>query len=494
MYVIIPPVTKDDINEINKEVIDKGTQDVLDIISSSNNLGYRSACWGFSSIFQLEYSYNKLLENQYVSFNEQSYMIDAILSCEDANYEGCPMKKFSNTTNTGYPQWLWQYTSLANKVIPNSVCPYQTDSENEWKCDGKDKAQEKNPIKFNVNAIRTYRSISELKSAVKNGPLSMIVPTYNGEHVMTSNTDPILKKLPSARVAQCPDSSDECVYIPNEHISADGEYIMTDKAVNRAGYHVVTIVGYNDEYLAKDNTKGAFIVRDSLPEREKYGSHSAQFLSGKYSEWDERTLCANVYNPMNWDSCVNMNPGPTGDAVKKDIRATCLNDDYITDNVNNTRKPIEFECFDETICSSTSERYFLINTSRSDDTSYLFSTCFLKVNPSNTDEQTEECFVDIPIGAYNKFIRPIESQITLLTKDTTFCGYRSLPYSYLDSVTMVKAYDTYYGVQFDIDWDSTSYVSDSNSFDYTTLEANIHSMPEFKGFIGPEPYQVRYDY
>jgi len=184
-----------------------------------------------------------------------------------------------------------------------------------------------------------------------------------------------------------------------------------------------------------------------------------------------------------------MNPGPTYNEkkeVKFDITSTCLNKEYLESNVKNIRKVSEFECFNDKICDNKDRRYFLINSSKSVDNNYLFTTCFLTVNKDDSNDQKDECFYDIPLDSYNKFIRPIQSQIDLLSDDNDLCGYRALPYSYLDAVTRSKSFDSSYGVQFDISWDSNSFFSDR-------IQSNIHYLKKYKGFMGPEPYQKRYD-
>ena len=114
-YSVNPPMTYDEMQEATKSVITKGTEEIVNIIntyatsetaaqkknklSSSfiiDNLpppkfqGSRSTCWAFSTLFQLEYAYNKGLNNQYISFSEQAYAIDAITACKNDGYKGCP--------------------------------------------------------------------------------------------------------------------------------------------------------------------------------------------------------------------------------------------------------------------------------------------------------------------------------------------------------------------------------------------------------------------
>ncbi|EKE41391.1 hypothetical protein ENUP19_0266G0032 [Entamoeba nuttalli] len=513
-FVLIPPMGKTDMETVTTDIIRNGTQQVVNVINQHtsshskpvkssfvlSNLppvkfqGKRSTCWAFSTIFQLEYAYNKDLSNKYISLNEQAYAIDAVEACKADDYKGCPKKRFDYSTNTGYPQFLWRYSSLSNKVLPESICEYQTNKDNEWKCDGKEQAQKTNALKFDVKSIATFRTIEELKEAVKQGPVSLVLVLVQGQYIIqVDNKDNILGKIPGAEIKECPENSNLCVYIPSERITNDGEYIIPERANNRYGYHVVTIVGYNDNYITKDNTRGAFIIRDSTDDTLVYGSHSYQYLKGEHSEWDERTLCANVYNPLGWDSCVFMNPGPTGDSkvVKYDLKATCLNEKYIKENVLNTRKPTEFKCINSDFCDTT-KRYFISSTSRSQHSSYLFTITFLEVNPNNTDEQKEITFTDFPLDSYNKFIQPIDSQIELIQTNTTFCGYRSLPYIVLDKISMAKTQDSYYGVQFNIEWDKQSYPN-NGEFDYSQILKSIHEFPEYKGFLGPEPYQVRYE-
>ena len=480
-YSINPPMTYEQMEQTTTEIITNGTEEIVTIIntyatsdaaakkknalSSSYILdklpppkfqGSRSTCWAFSTLFQLEYAYNKKLNNQYVSFSEQAYAIDAVTACKEDGYKGCPKKKFDLSTNTGYAQWLWRYSSLGNKVLPNSVCEYTNERNNEtdWKCEGKEAAQAKNPLKFDVKDIKTLRTMSELKEALKNGPVSLSLVLSQGQHVIrVDNKDNILGKIKGAEIKQCPNDEHLCAYIPNERITADGEHVLPEQAVNRFGYHYVTIVGFNDNYHCKDDTKGAFIVRDSTPDSNVYGSHSWQYLMTGHTDWDERTVCPNPYNPLGWDSCVYMNPGPTGNEKKEnrkgavDLTATCLNEKYIKENVMNTRKPTEFECIDENMCDPT-KRYFVAYTSRSEYTKNLFSVTFLEVDPKDGNNQKEVAFVDVPLDSYYKFIRPIQSQVDMITTNTTFCGYRSLPYSYLEKIQQSRSQDNWYGIQF----------------------------------------------
>ena len=125
-YTINPPITKEEMEQTTTEQIKYATDEIVNIINEykqSNQVltstkkklsnfvlsnlppvkyqGQRSTCWAFSTIFQLEYQYNKKLEKKYISLNEQAYAIDAVEACKNDNFKGCPKKKFDYSTNTG---------------------------------------------------------------------------------------------------------------------------------------------------------------------------------------------------------------------------------------------------------------------------------------------------------------------------------------------------------------------------------------------------------
>ena len=137
----------------------------------------------------------------------------------------------------------------------------------------------------------------------------------------------------------------------------------------------------------------------------------------------------------------------------------------------------------------------MISSSRTEGTNYLFNIDFLQVDPADTSKQSVVSFTDIPMEKYSTFIRPTKEQIELLTEKTKensiFCGYRALPYAYLDKTIQSKAFDSFYGIQFDISWEKQSYIG-GGDFDYTELKKSINPLKENEGFLGPEPYQKVY--
>ncbi|ELP94009.1 hypothetical protein EIN_182360, partial [Entamoeba invadens IP1] len=376
----------------------------------------RGTCWAFATIGLLEQSYREngikkgfLKENEYVRLSPQAYAIDVMNECEK-HKDACPDKqKLLNSTEGGYVEWLYAFTNLYDKILPESACPYAEENEGQWECENKEEKQKKNPLKFNVTNIVTKRTISDIKKLLykTQKPVGFDSALIIGKYAIPSADHPMLRAFVS-EIDGCPDNpNEECLYLDQHEMNPDGEFFIEDNQALSEGGHAMNIVGYNDEFTNKDGSKGAFVVRNSWleaeywPEKKQWifhdkeqekkfmtkfaknakadtadkkvkrddppptprnyyrGSHSQQYIMQQISEWDERTICPNANNIQNWDSCVNLATGPTKYGVKKDYKeqkkgaaivdekSACLNETFLNEYVANYRRPMEFTCLNQ---------------------------------------------------------------------------------------------------------------------------------------------------
>ena len=515
----------------------------------------RGTCWAFSTIGILEQSYREngikkgfLKEEQYVRLSPQGYAIDVMNECAK-HRDACPSKvgRF-NSTAGGFVEWLYAFPSLYDKILPEAACPYQYHDDGEWICDRKDEKQSKNPIKFDVTNLVVKRSINEVKKLLvkTNKPVAFDSSLIIGYHVIPTKGHEALRNLVD-KVDGCPDdASQECMYLEQHEMNPNGEFFIADTLAASEGGHAMNIVGYNDEFANKDGSKGAFVVRNSwleavydteenmwkFPEdsinkafikkskkdkkrvtlkskqdlpptpRNYYrGSHSSDYILGKISEWDERTICPNANNVMNWDSCVSMSTGPTKYGVKKAIEdsSACFNETFMMSHVKNYRRPMEFRClnqFSDALCNDEdveNATFFLTHKSQSLNDPNLINICMLRVMKNDHTNQKEFCVRDVPFDYIEFLFMPVQKQMDLLQNNEDYCGFHIWPYSYIEKNQKYRGF--FDVLHFDIEWDDRSYAANKENnkdFDYSLIEESTGIQSKHPEFAGPEPYQTRF--
>ncbi|KAL7720290.1 Peptidase C1A papain C-terminal domain-containing protein [Entamoeba marina] len=507
----------------------------------------RGTCWAFATMGLLEQSYRAngikkgfLNENEFVTFSAQAYAIDVMEQCYE-HPEACPGKVGPlNSTEGGFVEWLYAFPTLYDKILPETACPYSEQNDGQWECEDKSSKQEKNPIKFDVTSIVVKRSISEVKNLLTkyNAPVGFDSSLIIGQHVIPTQGHESLRTFITTH-GPCPTAAnEECMFLPQHEMDPNGEFFIQDSLAESEGGHAMNIAGYNDDFVNKDGTKGAFVVRnswldpvfDSINNKWKFpdekmrkrfapnddpslhevgdtprnyyrGSHSADYILGKISEWDERTICPNANNIMNWDSCVNLATGPTKYGVKSNVDTTsaCFNETFMLNYVKNYRRPMEFRClnqFSDAVCNEEDvdgSKFFLVSKSQSIINKNLVNICMLRVNASDINQQSEFCMNDIPMDYVEFFFMPIQEHLNILVNDGDHCGYNIWPYSYIDKSLKYRGF--FDVLHFDITWDDRSYIKNKDNnknFDYQYVDDSTNTQTPVPFFYGPEPYQERF--
>ncbi|GAB1227459.1 hypothetical protein ENUP19_0340G0040 [Entamoeba nuttalli] len=549
-------VTLDNYKLSAQNIMDKAVQDVDEgltqpVLPTSFVTPYqlprycqynRGTCWALATIGLLEQSYRDngirkgfLKENEYLRLSPQAYAIDVLNQCA-LHPEACPGKQgIDNSTEGGYVEWLYAFTDLYDKVIPESACPYAQENEGQWECVDKEKKQASNPIKFNVTSITTKRNIYDVKKLLfdTNKPVAFDSSLIIGQYAIPTAGHEMLRAFVK-NVDNCPNSNnEECMYLEQHEMNPDGEFFIEDTKAASEGGHAMNIVGYNDHFVNKDGTKGAFIVRNSwleavydydanqwiFPEekqRKKFnvkanklppptprnyyrGSHSSKYIMQEISEWDERILCPNPNNIQNWDSCVNLAVGPTKQGVRQNIpdSSACFNQTFMMEYAKNYRRPMEFRClnqFTSELCSEEDldgSRFFLTHKSQSIHNPNLVNFCMLRVNKTDITQQKEFCANDVPFDYVEFLFMPTREYMDLLQNNEDYCGFHIWPYSYIERNQKYRGF--FDVIHFDITWDDRSYLANKEKgFDYQYIDSSTKNQADFPEFIGPEPYQKRF--
>jgi len=273
----------------------------------------------FSTIGLLEASYRRqglkkgyLKKDEYVKFSEQAYGLGLIKYCadhpKDAHCLGGPP---NNDTADGQPEWLYyMQDGMTKYVIPDSLCPYQTEPKDQYKCPGLDDAVKKNPISFSVKGIETAYSIDGIKRLLLRHEFPM-----SFSHVVLEATylapcdDPNTYAFGSEQCDLCRNpctkSSNGCcakLFFPG--YTGEGVFSTFGESVV-AGGHAMVIVGWNDEMAVEtgvpgqstERAIGGFIIKNSW---DTSVGHSAEYWAQKHSLLDETSICPNLNSYQSW--------------------------------------------------------------------------------------------------------------------------------------------------------------------------------------------------
>eukprot|EP00771_Trimastix_marina_P004040 gnl/Trimastix_PCT/771.p2 GENE.gnl/Trimastix_PCT/771~~gnl/Trimastix_PCT/771.p2 ORF type:complete len:558 (+),score=170.36 gnl/Trimastix_PCT/771:132-1805(+) len=479
----------------------------------------RGTCWNFAILGMLEHSYRLnglkkgfLKENEYVLFSEQAYGISFMKECHaNPTCKQFGDSVYQNSTEGGEIHWLYYLKNLYDKLLPVKVCPYPWESgkTTEHTCPGMTKALNKNPIKFDVKSMRTaYEGQTTKKMLVETGrALGWSINTHaTSYHIpcqgSTWATRPECTTAHKLRV-RCPTdryyNSEYCVRLQGPGYTMDGEFTFADSYEVHGG-HAMNVVGFNDAFVTKRGTRGGFIIKNSWEDRVyalprgPRGSHSIGYWMNDYSEWDERTICPNPFNPRSWLSCVNVEVGPTGYPFKSNGSPNpsldlCLNEAKLLDNVRTTRQPMAFRCTDPSMgCNnSTDVTYYL--ESMKDTVGRTVQACFISHNAATLANETF-CFPEVPVDFLSEYMVPIASHANLLKNDDLRCGFYFWPYDVLDKVAEAHP-GNFYATDFVVEWEDRSYEARQNAkYDYTLLKQSKGIQPG-TNFTGPSPFAVR---
>ena len=240
--------------------------------------------------------------------------------------------------------------------------------------------------------------------------------------------------------------------------SPDGEFNMEGEVEPEGGHAMVTI-GYNDEFVTHEGFKGGFILKNSWNDtvygpsigrsaRGVRGSHSVKYYLQELTNEEERAICPNAQNPLNWYVCDD-------DCVKNDrLHQTILEE---------LHQPYMLQCFNDSVklCESGFNYYLkeLVPDSEKPTNHYYKLT----VN-KYLDEEFKETltFPSLPLRIIGMIFTPTDDQFRKLPDSEEFCGHFFFPYSVLDA--HFRWWGGYVGSAFDVKWDDRSYLVNANKY------------------------------
>ncbi|KAL4152074.1 hypothetical protein PRNP1_009009 [Phytophthora ramorum] len=299
----------------------------VDFVTPRQDQAYRGTCWDFATIGFLEQSYRAhgvrkgwLKPNEYVAFSEQAYGVEILQLCtgdadsqqqKDCRVAGDEM--WMNSTEGGeVPELYYLQNGLKESVFPQSVCEYYAEDGNDMLCPGLQAAQTAgNPLKFELSSMTTkYEDMSVREHLVrKNQAMPLSTPI-----AMVTHYYPCIGAFSNDRHCQpetctlCPgDMATTTCCIPlkgGRNRNMEGEF-FSHRGMSIEGGHAMLLVGYNDAFLTRAGFTGGLIVKNSWADGPYQGSHSLAYWMQEVSDWEERSVCPNSYNPFNWYQCGN---------------------------------------------------------------------------------------------------------------------------------------------------------------------------------------------
>jgi len=516
-----PRLSQDELNRILKNKPLPASYIVPDDVRTpAKNQARRGTCYIFSTLGVLEASYRRnglkkglLKKDQYVKFSEQAYGLGLVKRCKDN-----PSAKFCNaggpgqgSTEDGQPEWLYyMQDDMMPYVLPDSLCPYKPDPEDEYKCDGLEDAVKNNPISFKVKKMETAYSIDAMKRLMyeKEFPLTF-------SHVVLDSTaivpcdDVNRPSYTSEQCTECrhpcPQSTNGCcAHIVNPGYTGNGVFSTFGESVVGGG-HSMLLVGWNDDMAVEtgvsggrvERVVGGFIIKNSW---DTTVGHSAEYWAQRHSPLDETAICPNEKNREMWvpvnTTCMKENKDVNACAF--DLK-THVGKDWIkgptvlkcNDYLN--RKPGSAASlgWPSTECD-VNKRYLIEGDPDTD-----FSTPYLTIDknvegaaiyhlfefdPEHPEDFNENFTTKITTPyALERLLQPAE-----VKGNSNHCGYYFMPYdTFLKSNIIHPTYgtDTPTYSYLDIEWDDKSYVDDSSDSKYDLMKKSTFTYvpPKFDG-------------
>ncbi|RHY28472.1 hypothetical protein DYB25_005728 [Aphanomyces astaci] len=469
----------------------------VDHVTPYKNQAGRGTCWDFGTIGALEQSYRKhgvaegwLDSNEYVSFSEQAYGIEVMEMCtgpiDSPQQHACRIADdnvWRNSTEGGeVPLLYYLHKGLKDSVFPVHVCPYTSSQGHDWDCPELAIAsvRKSNPLSFTVNDMGTFYDQASIKRKLVQSGLAMPVSTTL---VSIQHMYPCVGKLlandPRCDAATCqlcpPELPMATCCVPADSTDGqnmDGEF-LAHSGMQVDGGHLV--VAYNDLFRTREGATGGFVVKNSWQDGWQ-GSHSMAYWMQDISEWDDRVVCPNSFNPFNWYV-------PTQDDGVVDI-AACLSDDSVQYAALN-RQPLHLTCVDDAYCVP-GRVYFAKNRTSYGDRMHVM--CFWEYDP--TDKSSKH--VCLPPMLQETIARTFEPD-EVYENDSDLCGFYFLPY---DTISQVSAlFQGFFVNSFDVEWAPQSYVANREKFphlDYSLVQASTFTQHSPDRFDGPFPFAHKY--
>ncbi|KAL3673459.1 hypothetical protein V7S43_001170 [Phytophthora oleae] len=481
----------------------------VDHVTPRQDQAYRGTCWDFATIGFLEQSYRAygirkgwLKPNEFVAFSEQAYGVEVLKLCtgdaDSQQQKACRVagdEMWMNSTEGGeVPELFYLQNGLKESVFPQSVCKYYSDPGNDTLCPGLEAAQAAgNPLKFQLSGMTTkYEDMSVREHLVrKNQAMPLSTPI-----AMTTHYYPCIGAFANDRHCQaetctlCPgDMATTTCCIPLEggrNRNMEGEF-FSHRGMSIEGGHAMLLVGYNDAFLTREGFTGGLIVKNSWADGPTQGSHSLAYWMQEVSDWEERSVCPNSYNPFNWYQC-----GNEGISSKQQGNETQEYNEGVKDCLSEETKlfadiniqPLHLKCKDPALCRTDGDfTYFVRNTTDWGDRMTVM--CLWEY--SEEQHVASEICLSPMLEVYIALtLGPVEEEVK--ENDTDRCGFYFIPYVALRR--WIAQFQGFFVNSFDIEWDPQSYAVNKNlhpELDYSLLEASTKQQ-NHSDFLGPFPY------
>lgn len=469
----------------------------------------RGTCWDFALIGFLQDNYRQngiekgfLDPTEYVKLSTQVLGIRMVEHCNEhpdvCNTPGDML--LQNSTSGGEINWFYSFTELYKEMLPDSVCPYTPTDVDEFVCENMEKATETNPIQFNItkmNIAMTVEDVKKLFIEKNKRALAWTSLIHSDYEYFVCDEYAEICNSGLYDIIDCPIQfgvGKKCVKITFPMHTPDAEFDRHSE-MQMAGGHGMVMVGYNDEFVTRAGHKGGFILKNSWNDtiygdypgatsRNARGSHSIEYFMGEISGEDERYVCPNAQDPLNWASCV----------------LCWKNNSYNEFALEKYKTPYEFRCVNEKICSRDPVyRYFMksLTPSTRQPNGRYYDLVMYKIN-SLDNSKVELEFKALPLQVIALYFTPIDEQVKRLTPNQDYCGYYFFPYDIVEQ--QIAYFGGFNCIYYDIDWNDSSYLANKDKegnekYDYSYIEAStgVQNFDEVK-FYGSAPYiNERYD-
>ncbi|KAF1336196.1 hypothetical protein FI667_g723, partial [Globisporangium splendens] len=484
----------------------------VDYVTPRQNQAHRGTCWDFATIGFLEQSYREngvrngwLEEDEYVAFSEQAYGVEILKLCtgpaDSPQQKACRVAGdavWENSTEGGeVPLMYYLREGLQESIFPQTVCEYYMNDGNDTLCPGMEIARASNPLKFAVKSMDTkYEDMSvrehlfRKKQAMPlSTPVAMVTHYYPCIGSFASD--------PHCQPEQCtlcpPEMSMTTCCVPlkgGSNRNMEGEF-FSHRGMSIEGGHAMLLVGYNDAFLTREGFTGGLIVKNSWSDGPTQGSHSLAYWMQEVSDWEERTVCPNSYNPFNWYQCGNegidgKKRGASNESQTEYNEGVepCLTEEtkiFAETNV----QPLHLKCKDASQCRTDGDFvYFVRNTT---DWGDRMTVMCLWEYSAEQHISREICLKPMLELAIARTLAPVAEETK--ENDTDRCGFYFIPYEALRK--WIMQFQGFFVNSFEIEWDPSSYAANKKYFDdeldYTLLEASTKKQ-NTSHFLGPFPY------
>ncbi|EQC31798.1 hypothetical protein SDRG_10587 [Saprolegnia diclina VS20] len=483
----------------------------------------RGTCWDFATIGVLEQSYRAhglahgwLEEDEYVSFSEQAYGIAVMELCagppSSPQQVACRVagdSMWKNSTEGGEVGELYYLQhGLANAVFPYAICPYIKTGGNDSTCPGltSDRRHD-NPLKFKVRSMDTWYDDMTIKARLFEQKKAMALST---PVTYVTHYYPCIGEFASD--PHC--TLDHCTLCPSEmsatsccvplkggrNRNMEGEF-FSHRGMTIEGGHAMLLVGYNDAFMTRDGFTGGFVVKNSWLDGPTQGSHSLNYWMQEHSDWEERVVCPNSYNPFNWYQCGNdaepvvaprnmssVTTAPPTEAAFNRTKAfngginACLSKETLVYAEINYQ-PLHLVCLDERQCSKAANvTYFVKNTTDWGDRMTIM--CVWEYSPAL--EARAFCLKPMLEVDIAKTLTPVPSEVR--SNDPDRCGFYFMPYEAIRRY--IAQFQGFYVNAFDIEWHPQSYLRHKAKYPHLNYDLLTQStaFQHADDFDGPFPF------